>query len=109
MSACHSIRSHSPLKSVLGKIGGTYQSYYNTYKMHTMATHHRGIGCPFNRDVDLNKENQCNAETEIENTHDLDVTVTVCDTEEIGHPKGSEYNAHTQLTTLTRELGDLCQ
>lgn len=49
MSACHSIRSYSPLKSVFGKIGDMYQSYCNTYKMHAMATCHGGIGCPLDR------------------------------------------------------------
>ena len=68
MSACHSIRSHSPLKSVFGKIGDTYQSYCNSYKTHAMVTWHGGIGHPLDRDVDLNKENPQNAETEIE-TH----------------------------------------
>ena len=109
MSAHCSIRSHSPLKSVFGKIGDTYQAYCNTYKTHAMATHHGGIGHPLDRDIHLNRGNPKNAETEIENTHEFDATVTLHDTEETGHPKGPEYNTHMKLTTLTRELDDLCQ
>ena len=33
---------HSPLKKVLNKIEDSYQTYINTYKTHTMATHHGG-------------------------------------------------------------------
>ena len=50
--------------------------------MHTMATHKGGIDCPLDRDVDLNKENLQNAETEIENTHDFGATVALHETEE---------------------------
>ena len=82
MSAHHSIRSCSPLKSVFGKIGDTYQAYCNTYKMHTMATHHGCIGHPLDSDIDQNKENPENAETEIENTHDFDATVALNEQEE---------------------------
>ena len=46
MSECHSLRSCSPLKTVLGKIGDTYQACCNTYKTHAMATHHGGSGNP---------------------------------------------------------------
>ena len=109
MSAHHSIRSHSPLKSVFGKIGDTYQSYCNTYKMNTMATCHGGMGHPLDRDINLNKENLENAETEIENTHDFDATVALNEPEETGHPQGPEYNTHMKLATLTRDLDDLCQ
>ena len=90
MSAHCNIRSLLPLKSVFGKIGGTYQSYCNTYKMHVMATCHGGIGHPLDRAIDLNKENPENTETEIENTHDFAATVAVYRPEETGHPKGPE-------------------
>ena len=53
MPACHSLRSHSPLKSVLNKIGDSYQTYCNTYKTHAMATHHGGAGQPLDRDPNL--------------------------------------------------------
>ena len=70
MSAHCSITSCSPLKSLLREIGDTYQSYCNTYKMPAMATCHKGIGHPLDRDINLNEENMQNTETEIENTHD---------------------------------------
>ena len=46
LSACHSFLTHSPLKKVLNKIEDSYQTYINTYKTHTMASHHRGTGQP---------------------------------------------------------------
>ena len=41
---------HSPLKTVLGKIGNTYQTYCTVYKTHAMATHQGGTGHPITRD-----------------------------------------------------------
>ena len=49
MSARHSTRSCSLLKTVLGKIGDWYQAYCTTYKMHAMATHLGGEGYPLDR------------------------------------------------------------
>ena len=46
MSAYCSVRSQSPLKSELNKIGDSYQTYVNAYKTHAMATHHGGTGQP---------------------------------------------------------------
>ena len=109
MSAHCSIRSHSPLKSVFGKIGDTYQAYCNTYKMHAMATCHGGIGCPLYKDANLNREDIETPEMEIENTHGFDATVALNEPEETGHSEVPEYNTHTKLATLTRELDDLCQ
>ena len=77
MSVHHSIRSCSPCKSVFGKIEDTYQAYCNTYKMHTMATHNRGIGHLLDKDTDLNREDPETAEMEIENTHGFDATVAL--------------------------------
>ena len=53
MSACCSLRLHSPLKSVLNKIEDSYQTYRNTYKTHAVATHHGGTGQPSERDPNL--------------------------------------------------------
>ena len=50
MSACHSLRSCSPIKKVLNKLGGPYQTYINTYKTHMMVTNHRGTGQLLERD-----------------------------------------------------------
>ena len=66
--------------------------------------HAMGIGCPLDRDINLNKENPEKAETEIEKTHDFDVTVALNEPEETGHPKGLQYNTNTKLATLTRGL-----
>ena len=77
--------------------------------MHTTATHHGSIGYPLDRDINLNEENPENAETEIEKTHDFDAAVALNEPEQTGHPKGPEYNTHTKLATLTRDLDDLHQ
>ena len=50
MSARCNPRLHSLLKIVLNKLGGSYQTYVNTFKTHTMATHHGGAGEPLDKD-----------------------------------------------------------
>ena len=77
--------------------------------MHTMAPYHRGIGCPLDRDINLNTENMHNADTEIESIHEFDDAVALHKPEETGHLEGPEYNTHTQLATLTWELDGLHQ
>ena len=61
-SAHCSLRSHSPLKTVFGKIGGTYQAYCHTYKTHAIATHHGGSGQHPN--IDINTHKTVDAESE---------------------------------------------
>ena len=51
MSTCHSLRLHSPLKKVLTKLETPYQTYFNMYKTHTMASHHRGTGQPLEKNL----------------------------------------------------------
>ena len=51
MSACGNVRLHSPLKTVLNRLGDTYQAYCNTYKTHAMATCHGDSGHPLDRDA----------------------------------------------------------
>ena len=66
MSACHSLRLHSPLKTVFRKMGDTYQAYCNTYKTHAMAIHHGGLGQPLDRDIYVTREAHEAADTDIE-------------------------------------------
>ena len=40
----------SLLKKVLNKPGRSYQTYINTYKTHTVATHNGGTGQPLEKD-----------------------------------------------------------
>ena len=98
MSAHHSLRSHSPLKTVFGKIGDTYQAYCHTYKTHAMATQHGGSGQPSDRDINAHETTDTDMEHAQEfhhvNTNDF---------------KDSEPNNHTRLMAITRELDDLCQ
>ena len=66
MSAHCSLRSCSPLKTVFGKIGDTYQAYCNKYKTHTMATHHGGLGQPLDSNIDVTRGAHEAIDTDIE-------------------------------------------
>ena len=73
MSVHHSKNSkqmHSPLKTVLEKIGDRYQAYCTMYKMHTMATCHRGTGHPVDRDIDLHIEDAEGINTGLDNDNE---------------------------------------
>ena len=102
MSVCCNLRSHSPLKTVLGRIGDIYQVYCNTYKTHTMATHHGGSGQPLNRDTDMTREEQPIVDTNVEVQQDLHP-------EDAAHFEDVEHTNAARLTVITRELDDLCQ
>ena len=97
MSAHCSLRSHSPLKTVFGKIGDTYQAYCHTYKIHAMATHHGGSEQPLDRDITAHKSTDTEIEHALEFHH-----VNTNDFEEL------DPNNPARLTILTRELNDLC-
>ena len=109
MSARHSTRMHSSLKTVLGKIGDRYQAYCTTYKTHTMATHHGGARHPLDRGINLHAEDPEHADIDIESTHSSDTTAALGGPEAEGHPKDPVYNNHTKFTALTREINDLHQ
>ena len=96
MSACYNLRSHSPLTTVLNRLGDTDQAYCNTYKTHTMATHHGDSGQLLDRDAMLNGK-----DTDVDILHDYHHDDT-------GDFENVEWENHTNLATLTRELYDLC-
>ena len=98
LSAHHSLRSHSPLKTVFGKIGDTYQAYCHTYKTHAMATHHGGSGQHSDGDINAHKT----TDTDIEHAQKFQ-HINTNDFED------SETNNPARLTAITRELDDLCQ
>ena len=77
MSACHSTRLHSPLKTVLGKIGDWYQAYCSTYKTHAMATHHRDAGHPLDRSFDILAEDPEHTNIDNDSTHSSDATAAL--------------------------------
>ena len=109
MSACRNTRSHSPLKTVLGKIGDWYQAYCTTYKIHTMATHHRHAGCPLNRGLEILTDDTEHVNIDNDSTNSSDATVALKDPEAIGHPKDPAYENQDRLTALTREINNLHQ
>ena len=94
MSACQRLRTHSPIKIILNKIGDPYQTYINYYKTHTMATHYRGIG---NALVNYSEPQDINADTQDEYQGDIN------DLENI------EPEHQTGLKALTCELERLQQ
>ena len=87
MSAYHTTRSCSPLKTVLGKIGDRYQACFTTYKMHTMATNHGGAGCPLDRGTNILVEDPEQVDIDNESTHRSDATAALGESEAVGHPK----------------------
>ena len=98
MSVCCSLRSHSLLKMVFGKIGDTYQAYCYTNKSHAMATHHGGPGQPTDRKIAAHET----TDTALEEAQEFNL-VNANEFEE------SEPNNPARLTLITRELNDLCQ
>ena len=96
MSACHNLRSHSPLKTVLNRLEDTYQTYCKTYITHTMAAYHGGSGQPLDRDAALNGK-----DTDVNIPHNYHH-------EDTGDFENVEQENHTNLADLTRELDDLC-
>ena len=102
MSVRQNHRSCSPLKTVFGKLGDTYQAYCNTYETHAMATHHGGSGQPLDRDIDVTGEAHKTADTDIENTQDLHPV-------DADHFEDLQHNNTMKLTALIREVDDLCQ
>ena len=102
MSAHHRLRSCSPLKTVFGKLGDTYQAYCNTYTTHAMATCHGGLGQPLDRDIDITREAHETTNTDIENTQDFHPVET-------DHFEDLQHNNPMKLTALTREVDDLHQ
>ena len=91
---------------MLGKIGDKYQAYCTMYKTHTMATHHRGIGHPIDRDVNLQIEDTetTGLENDNESICGLDTTVALGGQEAQGHPDDLTLSNQAKLTTLVREI-----
>ena len=109
MSASHSTRSHSLLKTVLGKIGDQYQAYHTTFKMHTMATCHGGADHPLDRGLDIFTEDPEHTDNDNDSTHSLGAIVALGGPEAVGHHEDPLYDDQDRFTTLTREINDLCQ
>ena len=93
MSAHCNLRSCSPLKTVLNKLGDSYQTYVNTYKTHTMDNCHRGTGEPLDRDPMPQEQ-----DTNIPNDYPH---------EDMYNFKNVEHETHTTMKALTRDLADL--
>ena len=102
MSAHHNLRSCSPLKTVLGRLGDTYQAYFNAYNTHAMATHHGGSGQPLDRVTATPGEEQPVVNTDVELQQDFHP-------EDTDHFENLEHNNPSRLHAITRELYDLHQ
>ena len=93
MSACCNPRSHSPLKTVLNKLGHSYQTYINTYKSHAMATHHGGAVEPLDGYSAQHK-------------HSTDA-LSDYNHEDMDNFENVEHENYSTLKALTRNLDDL--
>ena len=67
-------------------MGNKYQTYCTMHKTHTMATHHKGAGCPLNRGINLNTEDTEQTDIDNESTHGSDTTVALGGPEAEHHP-----------------------
>ena len=94
-------RLQSLHKSVLGRLGDTYQAYCNTYKTQAMATHHGCSGLPLDRVTDMPREEQPIMDTEVEFQQDFHHK----DTDEF---ENLEHNSPDRLHVIRRELDDEC-
>ena len=91
---------------MLGKIVDKYHAYCTTYKTHIMATHHRGAGCPLDRDIALHVEEATGIANDDDSTHGLNTTVALGGPEAEGHPNDPIYNNQDKLMALMREIND---
>ena len=89
---------------VLGKIRDWYQAFCTTYKTHTMATCHRGTGCPLVRSLDILTEDSEHADIDNDSTHSLDGTVALGGSEAVGHPEDPVHDNQDRLMTFMREI-----
>ena len=78
-----------------------------------MATHHRGTGCPVDRDIDLHIEDMEGINTGPDNDNDStsgsDTTIAIGGSEADGHPSKLIPSNQAMLTALTREIHNLYQ
>ena len=93
MSACCNLRLCSLLKTVLNKLGDSYQTYCNAYKTHTMATHHAGAGQPLDKDIPSHDQGM---DTQANYHH-----------ENMDNFKNAEQENQTSLKILTWDLDNL--
>ena len=81
--------------------------------MHTMATHHRGMGHPLDSDLNLHIEDTEGINTGLVNnnksTSGSDTTVVLGGPEAEDHPDDLTPSNQAKLTALMREINDLCQ
>ena len=96
---------------MLGKIGNRYQIYCTVYKMHGMATHHRGTGCPIDRNINLHIEDveATGIDNDSKSISGSDTTVALGGLETEGNPSEHLPSNQAKLTALTREINELCQ
>ena len=114
MSGSHSNNNeqmHSPLKTMLEKIGNRYQTYCTVYKTHGMATHHGGAGCPIDRDVNLNVEDPeaTGMDNDNESISGFDAIVALGGLKAESNTDELLPSNEAKLTAFTREINDLCQ
>ena len=96
---------------MFGQIRDRDQTYCAVYKMHAMATHHRGAGCPIDRDIDLHIEvtETTGIDNDNESTSGSDTTIALGGSEAECHPDELIPSNQAKLTALMREINYLNQ
>ena len=105
-------KAHSPLKTLLGKIGDRDQSYCTTYKTHTMTTCHRGAGHAVkDRDLDFHIEDtrgiDIGPHNDNESTNSSDTMTAFGGSEADGHLGNLLPNSEANLSIHRREINSL--
>ena len=74
--------------------------------MHAMATHHRGVGCPIDRDIDLHIKDAeiTGLENDNESISGSDNTIALGGPEVEGHPNELIPSSQAKLKALMREI-----
>ena len=101
---------HSPLKTMLGKIGNRYHTYCIVYKMHAMATNYGDVGHSVARyDLHVEDPEATCMDNDIESISGSDATVALGGLEVEGNPDELLPSSQTKLTTLTQGINELFQ
>ena len=100
---------HSPLNTMVWKIGDRYQPYCTTYKTHTMTTCHGGAEhtCE-DRDLNSHIEDARNIDMDPDHdnqsTNSSDTTIVFRGSEADGHLSDLLPNSQVDLNILAREV-----
>ena len=95
--------THSPLRTMLRRIGDRHQTYCTTYKTHVMVIHHGDTRCLVDRDIDFHMEDMeginTGPDSNNESTSGSDTTIDFGGSEADGHPSNIIPNKQSQVNS----------